>query len=59
MPISIPLMQRRGSGKDLAGDSGGRGDLFVPPHMLSRQVRIWGGRRGLFAGWISLGVVHL
>ncbi|KAI7837252.1 hypothetical protein COHA_008938 [Chlorella ohadii] len=28
---------RRGSGKDLAGDSGGRGDLFVPPHMLSRQ----------------------
>ena len=39
MPISIPLMQRRSSGKDLAGDSGGRGDLFVPPHMLSRQVR--------------------
>jgi hypothetical protein len=37
MPISIPLMQRRGSGKDLAGDSGGRSDLFVPPHMLSRQ----------------------
>lgn len=37
MPISIPLMQRRSSGKDLAGDSGGRGDLFVPPHMLSRQ----------------------
>lgn len=42
MPISIPLMQRRSSGKDLAGDSGGRGDLFVPPHMLSQQVR---GRR--------------
>lgn len=36
MPISIPMMQRRGSG-GLGGDSGGRGDLFVPPHVLSRQ----------------------
>lgn len=46
MPISIPMMQRRPSGADLAGDasgggaSGARGGTtgdFVPPHVLYRQ----------------------
>lgn len=39
MPISIPMMQRRPSGADLA--AAGSGDAarggFVPPHVLYRQ----------------------
>lgn len=43
MPISIPMMQRRPSGADLAAASrddpaaGAGGDDFVPPHVLYRQ----------------------
>ena len=43
MPISIPMMQRRPSGADLAagggsGSAGGGGARFVPPHVLYRQT---------------------
>ena len=57
MPISIPMMQRRGSG-GLGGDSGGRGGLFVPPHVLSRQESD-GRRQEELGGAASVGGLGL